>query len=176
MDGSGWTGRVYFSTPTLPIRRGAARGGHMLKKTAVRTALVAVLVLVAANAAGVAASTVIDWRALSLVTIYLTPFVLARYAPGVCLYRLVVLDEPDRHFAPELERARSFAVYAGRRLLCAGFIFTLLEVARILAPYGNASGGTSRAMSASLLAVIYALGLYLFTARAARAVAVTVRR
>jgi hypothetical protein len=147
----------------------------MLKRTAIRAVLATILILLVANAAGFSASKFVDWRALFLVTVYLAPFVLARYTPGVCLYRLVVLDEPDRHYWPELERARVFAVYARRRMLLAGLVFTLLEIARIAASYSHASG-SSDALSAPLLAAIYAMGLYFFAGRAARAVTAPARR
>ena len=144
----------------------------MLKRTILWTISVTVVLLSLAAAAGVTVSNFISWRAGALVMLYCAVFVLARYAPGVCMYRLVVLDEPHRHFQPELERARSFAVYVGKRLLFAGLIFTLADIAGVLAHTSDPVKAAS-ALSMSLLSALYALVLYGLTSHAARAAVVT---
>jgi hypothetical protein len=107
----------------------------------------------------------INFRAFILVTIYAGLLVLARYSPGKCLYRILVLRSPERFYASEVNKAVDFASYVGTRLLFAGLIFTLADIARVLAGGGDIIDMSS-ALVTTLSAALYALVLYLVVGRA----------
>jgi hypothetical protein len=92
-----------------------------------------ILFPVAAQALGVKAAAIVNFQALSLVMLYSSLLIVAKFAPGGCFYRLVVLAEPEKHVAPELRRAQDFAVFAGRRILFAGLILMLVNIATAFA-------------------------------------------
>ena len=116
-----------------------------------------------------------DWRALFLVMLYTSILVVARYSPGGLLYRVLVLRRPDRHMALEIRQAREMLVFAGTRILFAGLIFTLVDVANVLATNDDlilAAGTLSGALRASL----YSLVLYVIISRAAERALTSARR
>ncbi len=142
------------------------RGGFILSRRWLWAAAAATLVFPAAYLAGLEARAFLDWRAFSLVSLYTVILVGARYTPGRCIYRFAVLGEPRRHMPSELERARVFADYVGRRLLFGGLIFTLVEIAEVAAFKGLGMEAAG-ALSMTLTAALYALVLYLGAHRAA---------
>ena len=110
----------------------------------------------------------LSWRALFSVALYTACLVIARYSPGCCLYRIWVLSAPSKRLPVEVAKAREFVTYVCRRVLFAGLIFTLADIAIVLnssKDFVRAAGPLSMALSASL----YSLILYLMLSRAARA-------
>jgi hypothetical protein len=101
---------------------------------------------------------------LLLILAYAGILVLARYSPGQCMYRLLVLREPHRHGAGEVRKALDWAGYVGTRVLFAGLIFTLTEIARVMAD-GRGMVEAAAALTMTLLAALYGLSLYLAIAR-----------
>lgn len=130
-------------------------------------ALLGLFAIALAAYTGADATAYIDARAFLLVVFYGFFVAIGRYRPGVFLYRMVVLGEPERHLPPELERARDFAAFAGRRLLFAGLIFTLADIAALML---RAPGmyWVTPALPTCLLAALYAMMLFMLTFRAAR--------
>ena len=74
-----------------------------------------------------------------------------------------VLKAPHKHIPLELRKARDFGVYVSERLLFAGLIFTLANVARALAL--GAGAVESGALEMSLTSALYALIMYWAVAR-----------
>lgn len=131
--------------------------------------LMAAGLFLAAEITGAGIAGLLDWRAFTVLLVYAGTLVVIRHTPGICFYRMVVLAEPERHIRPELERARSFAAFTGERFLFAGLIFTLGEVALILA-HSPVSAYTA-SLVAALPTALYALFFYALAVRAARAAA-----
>lgn len=102
--------------------------------------------------------------AFLLILAYAGILVLARYSPGQCMYRLLVLRSPHRHSACEVRKALDWAYYVGTRVLFAGLIFTLTDVARVLAD-GRGFVEAAAALTMTLLAALYGLAMYLAIAR-----------
>ncbi len=136
----------------------------MLKKLAL-AAVAAMTLILAAHFLCRGMLPLLNLRALAFVTLYTFVLVLMKYSPGRCMYRIMVLNEPERHLPIEIQTAQEFVVFAGTRLLFAGLIFTLVDVANVLAANWDvlmAAGALSMALSASL----YALILYVIVSRA----------
>ncbi len=140
----------------------------MVRRAILFFAASAVLVAFAGRISHVEIWQRLDGRALLLVLLYTAMFVLSRYSPGRCLYRMLVLNDPERHLPLEVERACDFAAYAGTRILFAGLIFTLVDIARVLAANSDlvASAG---ALSMALSAALYAMILYVVVSRTGEA-------
>jgi len=128
-----------------------------------------VIALAAAYSFSATVRVYVSWRALLFVTLYTAILVAARYSPGRCLHRISVAGDPSRHLPLEVMKAREFVSYVCTRLLFAGLIFTLADIAGVLAANKDvvcAAGTLSMALSASL----YSLVLYLVVSRAGRKV------
>jgi len=146
----------------------------MLKRALLFAAVGVLLLFAASYISSVDVWQRLDGRALFLVLAYTSILVLAKYSPGRCMYRFLVLNDPERHLEVEVERASAFASYVGTRILFAGLIFTLVDIARVMAANDDllsASGALSMALSASL----YSLALYFLISRTGEAALGTVR-
>jgi len=108
-----------------------------------------------------------DPWALLLVVLYTMILILGRYSPGRCMYRILILNSPRRYAPSEVRKAVTFAAFAGTRLLFAGLIFTLVEIAKALSTGGDLSS-LAAALTAALNASLYAFILYLLVKRASR--------
>ena len=75
-----------------------------------------------------------------------------------------MLRAPGRHFPIEVEEARVFAEFAGRRVLFAGLIFTLVDIARAIS--AGLSFEVCAALPVTMSAALYALIGYYFLFRA----------
>jgi hypothetical protein len=106
----------------------------------------------------------VDPAAFLLVTTYAVILVLGRYSPGKCVYRLLVAASPNKHLPSEVAKATDFMDFVAVRLLFAGLIFTLVQIARVLAGLGEGAGAPS-ALSSTLTAALYALILYVAVRR-----------
>ncbi len=142
--------------------------GKALRRSLALAAIAAASFVAAGIFGGGTLAGCVDYRALSLVTVYASVLVLGRFSPGRCTYRLLVLNSPGRHAAGEVGKAVSFIGYAGTRLLFAGLIFTLAGVARVLAEGGDAFAASS-ALALTLNSALYAFILYLIINRSVAA-------
>ncbi len=136
----------------------------MLRGALFAVALAAGLVT-AALVMGVDLERLMDLKALSALAAYAGVAALARHRPGVCLYRMVVLARPERHTRRERAMAYSFASFARERLLIAGLIFALADVA--LAVHQAEPAACEASMAGALPAALYALFFYVVAVRVA---------
>lgn len=164
-----WTGGVYCKNWCEP---GYPGEGNLKRRTAF-AAIAAATGLAAVFGLGIFGS-IINSSTLSLIVTYAVLLVLGRYSPGKCMHRMIVLGNPDRHVPLEVERARAFASFVAARLLFAGLIFTLADIARVLSQWGDLET-LAQGLALSLVAALYAMVFYVAVGRL-RAAAVAVRR
>lgn len=100
-----------------------------------------------------------DPREFSLILVYTVVLVLARFSPGRCMYRLIVLGRPEKHFPPQVAEAQRFAGFIRTRVLFAGLIFTLAKIACVMVS-GPDVLAASGALAMTLTSALYALVLY----------------
>lgn len=135
-----------------------------MKRTSLGAGVVVLLALTFSHTIRRMLADYTDAQALVLIIAYTAFFVLLKYSPGRCMYRVLVLHEPARHYLREVQKARNFAGYVQTRVLFAGLIFTLLQVAIVLS--GNPDIFTmSAALVTTLNASLYSLVLYLAVSR-----------
>jgi hypothetical protein len=135
-----------------------------LKKPLLLAACIVAVLFFAECVSGRSLAKYADPGAFSLVVLYATILILGRYSPGRCLYRILVLKSPRKYAPSQVRKAVAFATFAGTRLLFAGLIFTLVEIARALAAGGDFASLTA-ALAAALNASLYAFILYLAVKR-----------
>ena len=133
----------------------------MVKKAIACGILIIMFFLGGLEAAGLDAGGLIDLRAMTLVFCCAAALALARCAPGIIIYRMAVLDAPQRHILPERERAQIFAAGLGRNLLLVSLIFMLAEAASALESQ-SASVAVAGGLSTALLAALYMLTFCIF--------------